>query len=58
MRAPRDRRYTRPEIRTVAGTRILETLGPVSCGSSQFETHPFEEELTGHGGTGNKDFSF
>jgi hypothetical protein len=54
MRSPRDRRYERPEIRTVSGASLLETLGPVSCGSGQVEPNPFDEIRTwGGGGDGS-----
>jgi hypothetical protein len=52
MRSPRSRRYERPEIRTVSGASLLETLGPVACGSGQFEPNPFESDASSWAGGG------
>jgi hypothetical protein len=52
MNSPRNRRYERPEIRTVSGASLLESLGPVSCGSGHVDPNPFEADIRTWGGNG------
>lgn len=47
--------YTRPEIRTLGAAQLLESLGPVSCGSANLPTEVVAPPVTvGRGGGSNR----
>jgi len=48
-------RYARPEVQTLSADRIVELMGPVSCGSGMHPL-PSDDGLTGHGFSGNQNF--
>jgi hypothetical protein len=45
--------YQRPAIETMAADRILESLGPVSCGSNGSAGNSAMSPVTGSSGSGN-----
>lgn len=50
-------KYERPIVRTLRADQIVESMGPVSCGSGQFQPMP-DNNLGGIGrGTGFSDAS-